>query len=638
MIDPVGDANGNDCRPRLQDAAVVLILVGLVVANTALAPSNTPAHSQWRQMGATVATMNSGQWLLPRNQIGEVPSKGPLQAWLTVPLLKLTGAYSDLVYRLPPVAAALALGVLVYLLGCRWYGRRVGLLSACLWATGLHMGHLVYLCTTDMLVTLWMTLSIFCADRLLFHRLKGQRDGAWAAGLWGSMILAGMTKGWGLMNPVLVGGMFGLAAAVGPGFKALRRATGVADKAVLVGRLILRRWRAAIQPTRLIGGMILFAGAMAVLLALMFLQGRHAFGGRFAFEIKGRIFGGEDAPRRGSAPPVLALLYYCLPATLFMMAGLLQVPLRKWLRRPGPTWLPLCWILSVVLPYSFTHGFRADYLLPCYPAAAMLGAWALERLARAPEARGRRVRAIRHVVAAGPVIIGGGLILAGTLYLYHDDVLAACRGYAGQRGVLPSLARPAAVALEREMTLPPTATAATWWLCRAVPVLGAVVLVLAVKASLQWNIRRLALLTVVGMLGVLFVDRHFAARYARSGDGEKAMAFARLVDHKIGKDPFAVYKVSLLATEPYLGRFGTYIRTVEHLRDGGARWLITTEKGVMDLGRRRGPTTAGGQEMSIGRSGVETVVEQFGRIEYEYPDAIIDDHLGGRRMLLIRLR
>ena len=67
------------------------------------------------------------------------------------------------------------------------------------------------------------------------------------------------------------------------------------------------------------------------------------------------------------------------------------------------------------------------------------------------------------------------------------------------------------------------------------------------------------------MLAVGFVDRHFVTPLARSGEGEKVKAFARVVGGKLGNDPFAVYEMNELAGECYLGRLGLPCRSAREV-------------------------------------------------------------------------
>ena len=645
MTNPPGDIAQGHRAGWVVDLAVVLGLVGLVIANAVHSPGNACAHSQWRQMGAAVATMNTGQWLLPRNQIDRLPSKPQLYAWLTVPVLRLTGLYTDFAYRFPSVVAALVMGVLVYLLGRRWYGRGVGLLAACMWATAMHMSRLMYLGTTDMLVTLWTTLSIFCADRLLFHRAPRRRRPWWALGLWASMILGALTKGWGALNLVLVGAMLGLACATGPGFKALGAVAGPHIKALLAGRLVLRRWRSAAKAVRLLPGLVVFLVVIGSLVAAQLAVGGHEFRRLLDFEILSRVAGGLDAPQEGGTPAVLALLYYNLPVVIFAVVGLLQVSPRRWFCRRGGVWLPVCWILAVLIPFSMTHGFRADYLLPCYAATAILGAWSLGHLLQVGRDAGRAARALRHVVATVAIFFGLVLVVMSLVYVYHQPLLDACRGQIHSNGKLLFMAAPAEQLLTRPMAMPRSVEPETWWITQLLPAVGLIVIVLAVRASLRWKIRRLGFLTVVAMLGVMFVDRHFLTRHAKTGDGATAFEFARRIDPKIGHEAFAVCGVHRLATEPYLGRFGRYFPTLESLPSPAERprWLVTTDEQLILLHntktRQPPDPAAAGTELHLPREHLaEAVVrEHLGSIVHSSP-RIVGRHLRAGRMHLIELR
>ncbi|MCK4275103.1 MAG: glycosyltransferase family 39 protein, partial [Phycisphaerae bacterium] len=212
------------------DIALVLLLVGIVIAISADAPTHIYAYAQPWNIGAALGMLQSGQWLLPRNQMGVVPRKGQLYTWLLAGSIKLTASYDQFVFRLPSVAASFVMGVLVYFLAVRWVGRGAALLGAPLWVTMNHMHKLMYLATTDMLLALWITVGVLCADKLLFHPVASSKRARWAVLFWAAMILAALTKGWGVVNLSVLGGLIALATAVRPGFAALRRAGTTAAK------------------------------------------------------------------------------------------------------------------------------------------------------------------------------------------------------------------------------------------------------------------------------------------------------------------------------------------------------------------------------------------------------------------------
>ncbi|MCD4699320.1 MAG: glycosyltransferase family 39 protein, partial [Phycisphaerae bacterium] len=300
------------------DVVLVLLVVAVVITVAATGPSTTYAYAQLQQIGAVVGSIESGNWLLPRDQLGGLAIKPQLYAWLDGPVLMITGIYNDFTFRLPTVFASLITGVLVYFLGRRWYGRRVGLLAACLWATAQHMGKMSYVAITDMLLSLWILLAIMCADRLLFHRAPRGQRWKWAIGLWAAMILGAVTKGWGIANLILIGGALALATAAGPGFKALRLAGDSGTELVLLLRIVGRRWRRAMKATYFAWGILAMVVVLTPIWVGMFIQGGDEFAKIFNRDVFQRITGsGENPPHSRSTGPALNLLYYALPMSVF---------------------------------------------------------------------------------------------------------------------------------------------------------------------------------------------------------------------------------------------------------------------------------------------------------------------------------
>jgi len=644
MSDPSGnlDAEQTASAPSrmrsLGHVVLIVLLVAVVVGICAHSPSQTYAYSQVRWIGIWIGAFSSGNWLMPRNHMGEVLHKPQLHIWVAGGILKATGIYNDFVFRLPSIFAALITALLVYVLGRRWYGRRVGLLAACLWVTIIHMGKMMYLVTTDMLLTLWITASIVCADRLLFHPAPRGKRLRWVLGLWVTMILGALTKGWGLVNPVLVGGMLALAVAFRPGFKALRGARGPVRKLALFVRLILRRWRRACRAVRLPWGLLAMIAVLVPVWIGMFTQGGQQFRNVVYREFWQRITGrGADAPHASSVPAVVHLLYYALPVSVFALGGLLLERPRRWLSGRGPLCLPFCWIATVVIVFSIPHGFRPDYLLPCYAAVALMGAWAIETVHRAGPGGGRAVRMLRHVFAAVAIAIAVGLIVVPAVYLLST--------------YLPASAR-------KSLRVPPWMAPETWMVLGMLPAAGLAAVAMAVRFSLRWQIRRVAAVAVLAAIGALFLRTHVISRHAYTRDGEKMIDFARKAGGIIKDDAFVVHRAERLATELYLGRFGRRIveeiavplgqKTIPDelsaprrqalmkvLADVSEPWLITCDVGLKELGatRRIKGAPQGGK---AGKS--ETVVfvpGDLGAVHY-MSEPIVERRWG--RIYLIRLR
>jgi hypothetical protein len=429
------------------------------------------------------------------------------------------------------------------------------------------MGKLMYLGTTDMLNTLWLLSAILCADRLLFARSSDQSSPGrrWVMGFWFSIIMGAMTKGWGVANLPLIGGWLIFTTGLAPGFKQLGTTGGLWRKIRGAIALVCGRWRAAAKRIRLIWGILAFAAVLGPIWGAMFYVGGDEFAHVIHREIWKRIFGGHNAPKPSSAPTLLWLLFYTLPGAAMAVGALAFTRLRKWLSIASPSALPLWWIIAVALPFSLAHGFRPDYLLPCYVSVAILAAWGVDRLAAMDPAKSPRASSLRHFLAF--VVISVCLFVVATplLYLWHDR--------------LPTF-------MSKAVRMPSCVAMETWWILATLPPLGAVLIVAAVRSSLRWRIGALAAILVPGMLCVLFIDRHMISRHARTGAGQTLIKFAEEAKKVIGDDDFAVCRAEKLGAELYWGKFGTRVMTLSQLKslDDNIRWLVTNQRGLATLG------------------------------------------------------
>ena len=575
--EPTRDASQGGAGATCVDLVVVFGLIAAVALTALHAPSTTYTYAQLQQIGVTIGTITPREaeatgtwraWLAPRDQRDLPATKPPLYAWLCAPGLMLTGIYNDFMFRLPTTAAALVTGALVYLLGRRWYGRRAALLAGMLWATMLHMGKMMCIARTDMLLAMWITVGIFCVDRLAFHRPAKGRAVGWAVGLWAAMVLAAITKGWGLVNLSVVGCAVALAAALGWGFGELQTVQGWPGKATSAVGLVGRRWWQALKAVRLGWGLAAMALLVTPVLVGIFLADAEEFRGVLGREFVSRITGGgANPPHARSTGPLANLFYYTLPASVFALGAMLLVPRRRWLTLANPIALPLCWILATVIPFSLAHGFRPDYLLPCYAAVALMGGWALDEITRLGPRSGWGVRVLRHVFAAVPIVVGIGLVLLPLAYMFHRAMPEAIRD---------GLASPAVIRGE------------TWLLAGACVAAGVLVVAGSVWASLKWRLRTLGAIAAVAMLGVIFMHTHFISRHARTADGERMLRFSKLARPIVGSDEFAVFRAGKLAAEVYLGRFGEFVDAREDfagaLGGSSARWLITCDRGLVEVG------------------------------------------------------
>ncbi|MCX5649312.1 MAG: glycosyltransferase family 39 protein [Planctomycetota bacterium] len=605
-------------RSTAMDLLLVLLLAASVVLIAAHGPSTTHAYAQVYSIGSLLSITEGGHWLLPSNPMRGLYRKPPLYLWLAAPVPKVTGLYNDFVFRLPTIAAFLAAAVMVYFMGRRWFGPNAGLLAAALWVIIIHMAKLSYLAMTDMLFAACIIGSILCADRLLFHRCAAPSRWKWAVSFWATMILGALTKGWGLVNPVLVGGTVALAAALGPGWRPLRMLRGRRNRFVVALVLVLRRWKRAAKALHLGWGILAMVCVLGPLILAMAVAGGEDFRYVLYKEFWQRLTGaGAKPPRPTSVPAAVQLFYHAFPASFFALGALFLVHPRRWFSRRGPLWLSLCWILAVVVPFSFAHGFRPDYLLPCYAAVALMGAWAVHCLADA-EPRGKfRLSMVRHLFAAAPVIAGALLVALPVLYFLS-----------------PYLAHPV-------LAVPETVAPATRWVLAVIPVFGIVVILLAVRASLGWHIRRLAWLAVLALPGVMFIKTHVLSEQARTLDGEKMIAFARAARPVVRDDGFAVFRIERACVPLYLGRFGMRVESSldleEALNGSDVRWLLISDRGLVEAGAAL-PNADGAYRLKYAGAGYafDPEPDRFGDVRVRSDNPILLQDFG--RLYLIEVR
>ncbi len=557
-------------RPRQTwlDLLLIWLLLAGLMAVRAGAPSNTYAYAQIWNVGISFDVAENDHWLAMYDQAGNLARKPQLYYWLSGSILRLTGPGNELAFRLVTVLAAFGTVTLIYRLGRRWYSRRAALMAGLLWVAILQMFRLAYCATTDMLLTFWITAAIACIDRVLWHPGPQRFRWLWLAGFYASMILAALSKGWGIVNWPVVALFVAIASACWGGFSLLRVATGWGKIGMAI-RLVARRWWRAMCRAELLFGVLIFAAVLFPVVVLTALQAGDEFGSKFAFEIIDRMTGSnvESAPDPSRVPVVGHLVYYAFPASLCALMALVFVRPGRWLCHQSPTLLPLAWITAVALPFSLSHGFRPDYLLPCYGALALMGGWAVDHLAGL--SRERKVASVvRHILAAGSIAVGLVLVGLSLAFLWIAHM-------------------PEWMDLEAPAALSAAKRAGLWLMVPG----GIVAIWLTVRWSLRWRICPMIAVMCVTMLGVHYVEGNCLSRHARTGDGDKMIAFSQAAAPLIGDEEFAVIRADKLGVELYVGRFGeviAYAPNGEPLLDGlnasVAPLLLVTDRGLVSMG------------------------------------------------------
>ncbi|HEV7734514.1 MAG TPA: glycosyltransferase family 39 protein [Candidatus Binatia bacterium] len=320
------------------DAVVSTCLAIPLAVGLLLAP---PIHTRGEaREGMVVRSVTRGDWVLPRRE-GRVPSKPPLFHWTAAMAARVFGL-SDTTIRLPSLIAAWLILVVTMRMGAEMGGRRVGWLACgallCMpafWAAALEA-------RVDMVFAACVCVSIACGHRAVRPGDTGARVLCYAA----------------------------TAAAVlakGP--------AGAALPTLIFGaRTLLRPRAATVTP--------LWSGSLATLAAAIVLGwygAAAAMGGREFVDVQllrenlDRALGLRTfAGRRRHAPLKLvgAFIVHLAPWNLAVVASAVQWYRDRRLDDDGI--LLHAWWIVVLAAFTIAAGKRSIYLLPLYPAVALL--------------------------------------------------------------------------------------------------------------------------------------------------------------------------------------------------------------------------------------------------------------------------
>ena len=277
--------------------------------------------------------------------------KPPLYFWLAALAGAPGGRVSELAARLPSALAGLATLWVVMRLGTRLLGRSSGLLGAALLLTVFEFARSARRAQLDILLTLWVVVALAVFWRI--DRGAGRRRDL--ALLHGALGLGVLTKGpVGLLVPLLT-----MAVYLGweRRFADLRR--------------MLPPWALALS----LGPGIAWLAAAGLLAPAGFLEAA------VIDNLLGRFFAGSSHAR--------PLHYYLYQFPVNFLPWTLLWPVVAWFGvkrvfREGAeperarAWrFLLAWVGAALLFFSLSMGKRGLYLLPVFPAAALLCADAL---------------------------------------------------------------------------------------------------------------------------------------------------------------------------------------------------------------------------------------------------------------------
>jgi 4-amino-4-deoxy-L-arabinose transferase-like glycosyltransferase len=299
-----------------------------------------------REALAVQDIVQRGEWLFPLKTSTTIPSKPPLFHWSAALTSHITGKLDERTIRFPSALYAILGVITIYWLGRRLFGAKVGLLAGAILATTLLYGSQALDARVDMTLCFFVTLSL-----VLFYSLyRGlvTRPG-WYYLFYAIVGIGALAKGpLGILLPALVAGTF-LA--------------------------IKRRWDLLAKFCFHPGGLLTLAIAAGWYVVAVTRGGEDFVDRQLLKENLERFFGGS-----GHSNPV----YYYIPYLFFEgLPWSLFLPFVLWdyFKKRSVAWgddglFLTIWLGAMFGFFSLSMGKRPVYLLPLYPAMALLtAAW-----------------------------------------------------------------------------------------------------------------------------------------------------------------------------------------------------------------------------------------------------------------------
>jgi 4-amino-4-deoxy-L-arabinose transferase-like glycosyltransferase len=321
---------------------IVIILLGSLLYGYNISGWDlwNPDEPRYAQVAREMA--ETGNWTLPHLNGDVYHEKPPLVFWLTGLSFKLFGSCNEFTARFPTVILSVLILVATYFFCRMMFDPVTGFLSSLVLATNIEYFWLSRRLCLDIPITLFILLSLFSFYRA-YRGEKGKR--LYYALFFISMGLATLAKGpVGFIIPLLTVIIYLALEGEIRRLKEMRFGLGF-----FLFLLTLSAW---LIPAALQGGMAYFQEIVFRQTVNRFFD---AWAHRQPFYYYFQVFPAGFAPWIVFFP--LAFIW-CFQAW------------RK--KRSGDYLFPLVWFLVVFTFFSSSTGKRELYLLPLYPAAAMI--------------------------------------------------------------------------------------------------------------------------------------------------------------------------------------------------------------------------------------------------------------------------
>jgi 4-amino-4-deoxy-L-arabinose transferase-like glycosyltransferase len=305
-------------------------------------------------------------------------------------------------YRMPSLFGALGAVLLTYWCALAFVGRRAAVLAAAMMATSLLLAVEARLAKTDAVLLATVVAAMGAMARVY---LRSRRDDAVALVPWAlpAIFWTALAAGVLIKGPLILM-IVGLTAA----------GVSILDRS---GRWLLR--------LRPLPGLLWFALLVAPWFVLILNRAGDAFlAESVGRDMAGKIFSGQES--HGAPPGLYLLLFWVTFWPGALLAGLAAPTVWRARREPGAQFL-LAWLVPSWIVFELVVTKLPHYVLPLYPAIAILIAGIIERGALS-ESRWMKPALIGWLIYPLAMAIG---VLTGYIWLGNELGLIAWPTLAG---------------------------------------------------------------------------------------------------------------------------------------------------------------------------------------------------------------
>jgi hypothetical protein len=343
-----------------------------------------------REAMAVQDIVRRGEWLVPLKRATDVPSKPPLFHWSAAAVYQFTGNLDEATVRFPSALFATAGVLLLYFLARRLFTPEVALLASAILATTMIYQDQALDARVDMTLCFFVTLSL-----VLFYSLcRGiLSHPAWYYVFFAVTGIGTLAKGpLGMLLPALVAGVF---------------------------VLIKRRWD-LVRKFCFHPGVVLMLTLAAGWYVVAVTRGGEGFFDRQIIEENLNRFAGGS----GHSHPVYYYIPYLFTQGLpwaILLPVVLWDAFKKGSTRDDDSLFFKFWFVVMFVFFSLSLGKRPVYVLPVYPALAILTALWFVKHDGIIGARSYYYRAVALFAAfTGAVLL---LVVIGELWNHNPTIL-----------------------------------------------------------------------------------------------------------------------------------------------------------------------------------------------------------------------